>query len=833
MSLFSPAETVVPPSQPPSPAPPDRQRASSFSDNFKSANSSFRRRSSAGGVGAASTPGTHPHPHPFLRSPVLVVDHVPTLKTLDSYNARNVAAALDSGLPLDHARTIDDVWQNVCVRVLPLFNGEGIRGFVEDLNDLVLTHVQRTFARVSATTTSHSSTRYRSSSTAHPSLDLASLVTGLLIADLTDLVRIGCSTLATKLSRPADATATTGPRDDAKLVDRLNEIWLFFYTGILPHLEAVFWVLRSDDRLRAAVGGTGTALRHQERGRNRGEGKIDVRRVALIEFRDGILHPEFARIRRVFQHLSAPAHAPNDGDENVKPPAAAHAGGPTPPVVDVQDIRRSRSQPRPSPTPSTTLLATTRPPRTAASTTSTFLSPPPTTGPVPVPTTHPPTHLPTTPIRQLSSPARLPSPDPSPSNSPTATRRNSLVPPNTTSSSVDADAPSGGGGGRGRPPTVVRQTRQSVQRRLQMVLVLRGLRTNDDRQAEVDALARAVGGGGGGGGGRTRISGTRATTRGGGGPNVARKRRSTRHDDTDGASYSGGQDRVTTAYRGQQESEDGNDDEDDEDKRRREEEDQDEDDEDEVGVDSPRILFDEPSDGAGSDDASLRTGTTRRRRVVAYEAAALPYHHPQQQHQQHSNASSAAPSRSNSRTRPGGVGGGGRRVASGGAGYASPPILSTSPTEAALDLTGLGYALSRVREEQYDPAPAPGAPGARAGEGGSESSDGVTPTASAPGSVVVVEAGFDAAKKKDPARRRSLFLPARVKMGRSNSGASSTVSLDTWTPDGPGDEKPPARRNLLLRRNSSRTSTVVQQQQQHAHELSTVLGGQGLSLEDD
>ena len=44
--------------------------------------------------------------------------NVPTLKTLDSYNAKNVAAVLDQGI--DQGRMIDDVWQSVCVRVLPL-----------------------------------------------------------------------------------------------------------------------------------------------------------------------------------------------------------------------------------------------------------------------------------------------------------------------------------------------------------------------------------------------------------------------------------------------------------------------------------------------------------------------------------------------------------------------------------------------------------------------------------------------------------------------------------------------------------------------------------------
>lgn len=66
----------------------------------------------------------------FLRSPILssssatdpsssmLMANVPTLKTLDSYNARNVAAALDQGT--DQGRMVDDVWQTVCVKVLPL-----------------------------------------------------------------------------------------------------------------------------------------------------------------------------------------------------------------------------------------------------------------------------------------------------------------------------------------------------------------------------------------------------------------------------------------------------------------------------------------------------------------------------------------------------------------------------------------------------------------------------------------------------------------------------------------------------------------------------------------
>ncbi|RUS28920.1 hypothetical protein BC938DRAFT_481279 [Jimgerdemannia flammicorona] len=31
----------------------------------------------------------------------------------------------------------DDVWQSLCVKVLPLFNGQGVQGCIEDLNDLL------------------------------------------------------------------------------------------------------------------------------------------------------------------------------------------------------------------------------------------------------------------------------------------------------------------------------------------------------------------------------------------------------------------------------------------------------------------------------------------------------------------------------------------------------------------------------------------------------------------------------------------------------------------------------------------------------------------------
>lgn len=95
-------------------------------------------------------PGQRTPTLPSTTSPV-----VPVFRTLESYSAKNVAAAFE---PVVDTRQVDDVWQQVCVRVLPLLyvrlsgwrienvplttslhsNGEGMRGYVEELNELVL-----------------------------------------------------------------------------------------------------------------------------------------------------------------------------------------------------------------------------------------------------------------------------------------------------------------------------------------------------------------------------------------------------------------------------------------------------------------------------------------------------------------------------------------------------------------------------------------------------------------------------------------------------------------------------------------------------------------------
>ncbi|GAA5876935.1 hypothetical protein JCM8547_006314 [Rhodosporidiobolus lusitaniae] len=430
----------------------ERQRSSSLSDAWARTTgktraeapslATARRRSSGGVVQAAATGGKSGMLNAALgrresktayRSPNLGgssgLGTLPTLRSFESYSSRNVAAALEPGM-----EQLDDEWQQVCVRVLPLFNGEGIRGFVEDLNELVLTHVQQTFTRFQSSTS-----RVRPQ---QPSLNASSLVTGLITAELTDLIRLGCATLSAKLSPPSPAF----PLSDERLLSRLNEVWLFFFTGILPHLEGVFWVLRSDDRLRAAIGDTGRA---------RAAGKIDIRRIAMIEFRDQIVHPEFERLEQLFLELYRHPTAPST---RVPSPAVPAASPPSPP-----DIRRSRSQPQ----------------RQA----SLSLSRPGGSGLAPHPQ----------PQRQHSSPSRL-SPDPSYTSSfPSIVQQTPVTPsfPSTPASPLPSTFPSAAPSPYPHSPSPAASA-QALARRRQMVAVLASLLTADDRQNEMDALLRIM-----------------------------------------------------------------------------------------------------------------------------------------------------------------------------------------------------------------------------------------------------------------------------------------------------------------------------------------------------
>lgn len=125
-----------------------------------------------------------------------------------------------------------DAWQTLCVRVLPLFNGEGVQGAIEDLNELL----RRC---------------------------LSDSITPKFYRDIESLLRDGMFTLNAKMFGVTDE----------KLLDRLVEQWSFFFTYALPYFEAVFLPLRTDVRYRSPD-----------------EAEMwNVRNMALRSFRDNVI----------------------------------------------------------------------------------------------------------------------------------------------------------------------------------------------------------------------------------------------------------------------------------------------------------------------------------------------------------------------------------------------------------------------------------------------------------------------------------------------------------------------------------------------------------------
>lgn len=153
------------------------------------------------------------------------------------------------GLPLVSGDS-DDSWPLICARVLPLFNGDGLRQPIEDLNRLVATHLRRCTESGQPTVTAHEH----------------------LLEDITELFELGVKSLDNNLAGLADGKLTT----------RLAEIWTFFFSTVLPYLEASF--------LPVTI-----ALS--------GEGTESVHRIACQAYRDILILPLSDRLNSIFTRL--------------------------------------------------------------------------------------------------------------------------------------------------------------------------------------------------------------------------------------------------------------------------------------------------------------------------------------------------------------------------------------------------------------------------------------------------------------------------------------------------------------------------------------------------
>jgi hypothetical protein len=116
-----------------------------------------------------------------------------------------------------------------------------------------------------------------------------------LTNDLTELIGIGMLTLNSKLTNLVSD----------KLLSRLNEVWSFFLTGIVPYLEGTFLPLSTDPMLRQISSSRKSGSDYD---------RIDVRRLAFIAFRDHIILPLYPRLLALLEtgssgHASGHAHA--------------------------------------------------------------------------------------------------------------------------------------------------------------------------------------------------------------------------------------------------------------------------------------------------------------------------------------------------------------------------------------------------------------------------------------------------------------------------------------------------------------------------------------------
>lgn len=221
--------------------------------------------------------------------------------------------------------TSSDTWQMICIRVLPLFNGEALRTSIEELNEIVTSHVRRTLER-----------------------NQAHAIESLTL-DLISLASTGTLTLNSKLQG----------LDDPRLLLRLVEIWTFFLGQVLPYCEACFLPFQTDPTLRSLIASSASYGVASGSGGNGGSGantgpfgnnanftqsgaalmfsgaasagpdlqRIDVRKALLVVFRDQVLVPIYERLSYLFAHLSEldPSFsAPEDttaaggGDDGIK-----------------------------------------------------------------------------------------------------------------------------------------------------------------------------------------------------------------------------------------------------------------------------------------------------------------------------------------------------------------------------------------------------------------------------------------------------------------------------------------------------------------------------------
>ena len=176
-------------------------------------------------------------------------------------------------------------WHLITEKVAPLFQGRGLKGSIDELNELVRFGFFRFWAlRKHLAESGSASTR----------------------SDLQALIKTGVESLSIKLSAVASVIPPT-EEGDVVYLTRLADTWSYFYCTTLVFLEAVFLpFLNSND---ASFG-------------DRSRERLDLRALSLRCFKDDLVWPLRLRLegihaRLILEELCDRRHAFNEGKETL------------------------------------------------------------------------------------------------------------------------------------------------------------------------------------------------------------------------------------------------------------------------------------------------------------------------------------------------------------------------------------------------------------------------------------------------------------------------------------------------------------------------------------
>ncbi|KAK9465802.1 HbrB-like-domain-containing protein [Lipomyces arxii] len=188
-------------------------------------------------------------------------------KSISTIDVKNLTYKDMNKIP---EQALEDVWPFLCARVTPLFTGDGLRVPVEDLNKLVMLHTKRKIAE----------------------RDPAGLIT-----DVKDLLRLGISAF--------DMTSRLQSSVDSEIVERVSELWTFYYASVLPYVRAVFVPLQLEFDGAGSLMTPEQAIKFWERQKVQPVKMNNIRNMVLASFRDWVVLPLYLRLKSALKDGSS------------------------------------------------------------------------------------------------------------------------------------------------------------------------------------------------------------------------------------------------------------------------------------------------------------------------------------------------------------------------------------------------------------------------------------------------------------------------------------------------------------------------------------------------